>query len=890
MASPPAKKWYHIRWYSDTDTKEERKFIRKIDALIVPYAVLAYWVKYIDQSNLNNAYVAGLKEDLGFHGNELVQLQTFYIIGAVTGQIPFFFLVTYIPMHWLIPFLDISWGIFTLLQYRVQGFSELAAYRFLVGFFEAAFFPLIHYVLGAWYRGDEIARRGGIFYTGLSLGTLTAGLIQAGASARLDGVNGLEGWRWMYIICAIITIPVGILGYFVIPGTPDQPNRRVLTEQDIKIGESRLQRAGHESHGKLNLQDLKQIFLKPQFWAIILIDVLFWNAGIHTSSGSFLLWIKSLGRYSAARVNELGTIAPGLGIFYTLFVCFASDLVLGPAWAITMAHVWNIIGLIILVIWDVPESAKWFAFSTIYASYSMSSVFHGWVNTQLRSSPAQRSFTLVLINAISQSSTAWTPLLVFPTVEAPRYPKGFPFTLGSAILLIIATHALRLHLKRRDPKIEDTTAYAEEAAPVQETAANKSTPLLERGGINALFLADTYGGYDTYEGSLDNCIRRAAQWPMTDPTIPISAMAAVTKNLSFAITASTSFEPPFLLAKRFSSLDHFTRGRIGWNIVTSWKKSAFKAIGIDSPTPHDERLWEGSWADDAIKPDAENDSYADPDKIRTIHHHGKFFHLDTRHIVDPSPQRTPFLFQAGTSSAGSIFAASHAEGIFVSSHSPALLKPKVQEIRRQAAKLGRDPQSVKFFATFTPIVGRTDEEAQEKLAELKKYASTIGGLVLVSGWTGIDLSKIPLDQEVTAADSLEAHKVRSILDAFTTTSEHVPKWTPRIIAERAAIGGLGPVSVGSPKKVADDMEHWIREGDLDGFNIGYVTTPGTFEDLVDLLVPELRRRGLYPEAPAADEQLTARERVYGRGQKGLRDDHPGSRYKYDVFEEDGPPA
>lgn len=113
--------------------------------------------------------------------------------------------------------------------------------------------------------------------------------------------------------------------------------------------------------------------------------------------------------------------------------------------------------------------------------------------------------------------------------------------------------------------------------------------LLERGGINALFLADTYGGYDTYEDSLDNCIRRAAQWPMTDPTIPISAMAAVTKNLAFAITASTSFEPPFLLAKRFSTLDHFTGGRFGWNIVTSWKKAAFKAIGLDNPIEHDER-------------------------------------------------------------------------------------------------------------------------------------------------------------------------------------------------------------------------------------------------------------------------------------------------------------
>src|ERR1700761_9720469 len=126
-------------------------------------------------------------------------------------------------------------------------------------------------------------------------------------------------------------------------------------------------------------------------------------------------------------------------------------------------------------------------------------------------------------------------------------------------------------------------------------------------------------------------------------------MAAVTKNLSFAITASTSFEPPFLLAKRFSTLDHLTGGRIGWNIVTSWKKAAFKAIGFETPIDHDERyaqadeylrvlykLWEGSWAPDAISPDPANDTYANPDKIRTIHHKGKYFTLDTRHIVDPS--------------------------------------------------------------------------------------------------------------------------------------------------------------------------------------------------------------------------------------------------------------
>ncbi|KAI0900875.1 nitrilotriacetate monooxygenase component A [Annulohypoxylon nitens] len=444
--------------------------------------------------------------------------------------------------------------------------------------------------------------------------------------------------------------------------------------------------------------------------------------------------------------------------------------------------------------------------------------------------------------------------------------------------------------------------------PVDKSATKRNleywielAKLLDRGGFNALFLADTYGGYDTYEGSLDNCIRRAAQWPVTDPTIPITAMAAVTKNLSFAITASTSFEPPFLLAKRFSTLDHFTGGRFGWNIVTSWKKAAFKAIGLDNPIEHDERyrqadeylkvlykLWEGSWADDAVFPDPENDSYADPDKIRTIHHKGKYFSLDSRHIVDPSPQRTPFLFQAGTSAAGSEFAATHAEAIFVSSHSPAILRPKIAKIRELAAAKGRDPRSLKFFATYTPIIGRTDEEARAKYEELQKYTSVIGGLVLVSGWTGIDLSKIPLDQEVTAADSLEANKVRSILDAFTTTSEDIPKWTPRVIAQKASIGGLGHIAIGSPQTVADDMERWIREGDLDGFNIGYVTTPGTFEEVVELLIPELRRRGLYPDPPQEGEKLTARERIYGKGQSGLRDDHIGSTYKYDRYQEDPP--
>lgn len=217
-------------------------------------------------------------------------------------------------------------------------------------------------------------------------------------------------------------------------------------------------------------------------------------------------------------------------------------------------------------------------------------------------------------------------------------------------------------------------------------------------------------------------------------------------------------------------------------------------------------------------------------------------------------------------------------------HSPSVLAPKIANIKALAASEGRDPSSITFFATFTPILGRTDAEAQKKLSELRKYASTVGGLVLVSGWTGIDFSTLTPGKEITQEDSKEVHKVTSALSAFTTTSEEVPKWTPEVVAERASIGGLGPVAVGSPETVADELQRWIREADLDGFNLGYVTTPGSFEDVVELLVPELRRRGVYPERTA--EGLTAREKIYGAGQSKLRSDHTGSRYKYDVYKEE----
>lgn len=186
--------------------------------------------------------------------------------------------------------------------------------------------------------------------------------------------------------------------------------------------------------------------------------------------------------------------------------------------------------------------------------------------------------------------------------------------------------------------------------------------ILERGDITALFLADTYGQHDVYKASAKPTLRTACQFPMGDPSIPITAMAAVTSRLSFAITTSTSYESPFVVAKRFSTLDHLTKGRFGWNIVTSFKQSGADAVGLPL-VEHDKRyeiaddylrclykIWESSWADDALKEYAENEVYVDFDRVRWIHHETERFKINAPHILDPSPQRIPFLFQAGTSS------------------------------------------------------------------------------------------------------------------------------------------------------------------------------------------------------------------------------------------------
>jgi FMN-dependent oxidoreductase (nitrilotriacetate monooxygenase family) len=264
--------------------------------------------------------------------------------------------------------------------------------------------------------------------------------------------------------------------------------------------------------------------------------------------------------------------------------------------------------------------------------------------------------------------------------------------------------------------------------------------------------------------------------------------------------------------------------------------------------------------------------FTEPGKVHDIEHKGRYFEVPGPFLCEPSPQRTPVLFQAGASPRGSRFAGTHAEAVFVSGPNPAVVRRSVDAVRSKAAEAGRDPRSVKVFTMLTAIAADTDAAAQAKRNSYLEYASHEGAMALFGGWTGVDLAAADPGQRL---EYVETDATRSALASFTTADPD-RAWTVGELARFIAIGGRGPVVVGSGATVADELERWVEEADVDGFNLAYAVTPGTFADFVEHVVPELRRRGRAQSEYAA---ATLRENLGTAPGPLLADDHPGARHR-----------
>lgn len=401
----------------------------------------------------------------------------------------------------------------------------------------------------------------------------------------------------------------------------------------------------------------------------------------------------------------------------------------------------------------------------------------------------------------------------------------------------------------------------------------------ERGKFDFLFLADTaavsLSGSSESRGRMGKVVK-------FEPMTILSALAAVTRNLGLVATSTTTFNEPYTLARQFASLDQISGGRSGWNLVTSNNEDDALNYSLEQHPAHADRyeraiefaevvtgLWD-SWDEDAFLRDKESGVFFDPSKLHPLHHKGRHFQVRGPLNVARSPQGRPVLVQAGASGTGRDVAARLAELVFTAQTTFEQGREFYGDVMGRLPRYGRSPAEVLVMPGLYPVVAPTESEAREKFEYLQSLIHPSVGLAVLEHTIGVhDLDKLPLDGPVPEMPDTNGPLSRQRLLLEQARRDNLTLW-------ELCLANAGPrghvLTIGTPSQVADEMEHWFKEGACDGFNVMPAWLPGSLTDFVDLVIPELQRRGLF---------RTEYEAMTLRGNLGLP--QPISRFHADRF-------
>lgn len=404
--------------------------------------------------------------------------------------------------------------------------------------------------------------------------------------------------------------------------------------------------------------------------------------------------------------------------------------------------------------------------------------------------------------------------------------------------------------------------------------------ICEAGGVDWLFLADAWGWSEIDGVRPAICDIEALDLPRLDPSIVIASLLQSTTRLGLVITGSTLVEAPYSFARRMASLDHLSKGRIGWNVVTSGTADTAAAAFGQARMEHDERyemaedflelsykLFEGAWQADAVERDRAG-RYSNPERVHRVLHEGPYFKCDGYGNTHYSPQGTPVLFQAGSSPRGLKFAGKHGECIFVSGDDASVVAEQTRKIRAEAALNGRDPhKDIKVICAFSCVVGDTKLQAQEKHQEVLNTQNPDVAAASYAMFTGLDLSKYEPETKIGALET-ELSKSQILRFGDASVGEVLSNWHANGVRPKPFIG--------TPEQISDAMSYMAKAADLDGFMFTPMSQPSTTIDFVGKVLPIMQAN--QGNTPSSDTQLL-RQRLMGSLIPYLAESHPGAYYR-----------
>ncbi|KAK3377255.1 allantoate permease [Lasiosphaeria ovina] len=467
----PIKTWKGYVWDTWDLPKDQRRLLFKVDAFVLTFASIGYFLKNLDQTNVNNAFLSGMQEELGMWGNELVTSVSIWTVGYVVGQIPSNLLLTRVSPRWVIPALELGWGVATICTASVKSYEALYALRFLVGLFESGFYPGIHYMLGSWYTPSEIGKRAMIFWLAGSIGMMFSGFLQAAAYTGLHGHGGMAGWRWLFVIDGIITIPLALLGFLFFPNLPQSGVKTWWTTQpEHDLAVSRMKAIGRA--GKVPWTKAKVIRILTSWHTYLLpLCYIIWNNGSPQPAMGY--WLKSFNdakhppvpgtTFTIPQINNLPLPTTGFFVLVALTWGWLSD---GPFRGARWPFIYA--GALITLTFSIilRQMPLYDNINGRIAVYWLANIGGGagplifsWVNEICSDDTEKRALLIAMGNDLAYVVQAVAPNFVWKTTDFPAATKGYTWSIVLQVLLILETALIQLLLwrdRRRAARLDDS--------------------------------------------------------------------------------------------------------------------------------------------------------------------------------------------------------------------------------------------------------------------------------------------------------------------------------------------------------------------------------------------------------------------------------------------------